>query len=119
MCFFFFFFQAEDGIRDIGVTRVQTCALPISALGDLRHARRIPLPGYPLRRDRHWIDPAPAATLVTPHGAAGTAAPAPAVTSPAPAGPTNVDAEMLAIVRAALNLPAMGVHEDFFAVGGE
>src|SRR3712207_7081650 len=24
----FFFFQAEDGIRDIGVTGVQTCALP-------------------------------------------------------------------------------------------
>src|SRR5258707_14111313 len=30
---FFFFFQAEDGIRDIGVTGVQTCALPISAAG--------------------------------------------------------------------------------------
>src|SRR3712207_8634396 len=29
---FFFFFQAEDGIRDIGVTGVQTCALPISVL---------------------------------------------------------------------------------------
>src|SRR3712207_8148633 len=28
---FFFFFQAEDGIRDIGVTGVQTCALPICA----------------------------------------------------------------------------------------
>src|SRR3712207_6640191 len=27
----FFFFQAEDGIRDIGVTGVQTCALPISS----------------------------------------------------------------------------------------
>src|SRR3712207_2626057 len=27
--FIFFFFQAEDGIRDIGVTGVQTCALPI------------------------------------------------------------------------------------------
>src|SRR5215203_736799 len=26
----FFFFQAEDGIRDIGVTGVQTCALPIA-----------------------------------------------------------------------------------------
>src|SRR5438445_4610594 len=26
-----FFFQAEDGIRAIGVTGVQTCALPISA----------------------------------------------------------------------------------------
>src|SRR5438876_5804038 len=32
MCwFFFFFFQAEDGIRDGRVTGVQTCALPICA----------------------------------------------------------------------------------------
>ena len=29
LVFIFFFFQAEDGIRDIGVTGVQTCALPI------------------------------------------------------------------------------------------
>src|SRR6266496_4905940 len=28
---FFFFFQAEDGIRDLYVTGVQTCALPISS----------------------------------------------------------------------------------------
>src|SRR3989442_6444196 len=28
---FFFFFQAEDGIRDADVTGVQTCALPISS----------------------------------------------------------------------------------------
>src|SRR2546422_144366 len=28
---YFFFFQAEDGIRDVAVTGVQTCALPISA----------------------------------------------------------------------------------------
>src|SRR5687768_17699166 len=28
--FFYFFFQAEDGIRDVAVTGVQTCALPIS-----------------------------------------------------------------------------------------
>src|SRR3712207_9336810 len=33
----FFFFQAEDGIRYIGVTGVQTCALPISLRG-ARHA---------------------------------------------------------------------------------
>src|SRR3712207_8361117 len=32
MVSFFFFFQAEDGIRDIGVTGVQTCALPIFSL---------------------------------------------------------------------------------------
>src|SRR5256885_6925620 len=29
----FFFFQAEDGIRDYKVTGVQTCALPISGVG--------------------------------------------------------------------------------------
>src|SRR6266511_4403428 len=29
----FFFFQAEDGIRDFHVTGVQTCALPISRHG--------------------------------------------------------------------------------------
>src|SRR5690606_40578437 len=28
---YFFFFQAEDGIRDFHVTGVQTCALPISS----------------------------------------------------------------------------------------
>src|SRR5690349_23829613 len=34
-CFvFFFFFQAEDGIRDLYVTGVQTCALPIFAEAD-------------------------------------------------------------------------------------
>src|SRR2546423_8867735 len=31
-CVIFFFFQAEDGIRDKLVTGVQTCALPISRL---------------------------------------------------------------------------------------
>src|SRR5260370_26972787 len=29
ICVIFFFFQAEDGIRDSSVTGVQTCALPI------------------------------------------------------------------------------------------
>ena len=63
----FFFFQAEDGIRDIGVTGVQTCALPIShaqpVAGVLMHERpvgarqhapfrlahlhRVPQPGLP------------------------------------------------------------------------
>src|SRR3712207_8213153 len=48
------FFQAEDGIRDIGVTGVQTCALPIWVLrpqrpdgrrrgGVLRPHRRVPV----------------------------------------------------------------------------
>src|SRR6266446_7682258 len=47
----FFFFQAEDGIRDYKVTGVQTCALPIS---DLRDPVPVPLGlahrGVPYRR---------------------------------------------------------------------
>src|SRR2546429_2709056 len=35
----FFFFQAEDGIRDVAVTGVQTCALPI--LEPLGRRRRL------------------------------------------------------------------------------
>src|SRR6266567_7546054 len=43
---FFFFFQAEDGIRDLTVTGVQTCALPISHDGEtiLEALRRSNLP---------------------------------------------------------------------------
>src|SRR5256885_5481141 len=36
----FFFFQAEDGIRDYKVTGVQTCALPISDCIDAFWTRR-------------------------------------------------------------------------------
>src|SRR2546425_11304936 len=38
MSLFFFFFQAEDGIRDKLVTGVQTCALPISRIRSLQPA---------------------------------------------------------------------------------
>src|SRR2546425_8812472 len=51
--FFFFFFQAEDGIRDKLVTGVQTCALPIFAVANpaafvkhaARHAETAPVVG--------------------------------------------------------------------------
>src|SRR6266446_1116475 len=43
---FFFFFQAEDGIRDYKVTGVQTCALPISVM---RHTGAgLAIPDVPL-----------------------------------------------------------------------
>src|SRR3989449_11345689 len=44
ICFvyFFFFFQAEDGIRDVAVTGVQTCALPISGPAGWRALARPP-----------------------------------------------------------------------------
>src|SRR5437868_11616318 len=40
--FLFFFFQAEDGIRDRNVTGVQTCALPICDRGEIG-----PWPAFP------------------------------------------------------------------------
>src|SRR2546429_8488750 len=57
MCFFFF--QAEDGIRDVAVTGVQTCALPIYftlqnqdkkevKLSDFAGKRNVVLLWYPL-----------------------------------------------------------------------
>src|SRR3989454_12806813 len=42
MIFYFFFFQAEDGIRDYKVTGVQTCALPISQTRELANVLRGP-----------------------------------------------------------------------------
>src|SRR5687768_18119837 len=40
-----FFFQAEDGIRDVAVTGVQTCALPIFLVDQVDAARAGRLPG--------------------------------------------------------------------------
>src|SRR2546422_8519621 len=45
---FFFFFQAEDGIRDVAVTGVQTCALPISP-----HA--VGVEARPMGRDTYGV----------------------------------------------------------------
>src|SRR3712207_3060301 len=49
---FFFFFQAEDGIRDIGVTGVQTCALPIYKLD--RFSRNLRVTLETLERLQRW-----------------------------------------------------------------
>src|SRR2546422_568845 len=52
---FFFFFQAEDGIRDVAVTGVQTCALPISLLSLETLYWHLPLrltPEHPVLRAR-------------------------------------------------------------------
>src|SRR5690606_40144471 len=56
----FFFFQAEDGIRDFHVTGVQTCALPIST------AVANPRPAL----DRRYTDQLCPTTAATPLAAA-------------------------------------------------
>src|SRR6267143_5919741 len=41
----FFFFQAEDGIRDGTVTGVQTCALPICNAGGIQSGQKVLIVG--------------------------------------------------------------------------
>src|SRR2546421_2606728 len=48
---FFFFFQAEDGIRDLIVTGVQTCALPILSLLPTTSLRPMGLEPDPIGRN--------------------------------------------------------------------
>src|SRR5882757_11184509 len=78
---FFFFFQAEDGIRDIGVTGDQTCALPIWWCDPVSAAATTPLTGS------HHLNPGtPAAAIGSGHLIIREAAPEPTRRA-RPAGP--------------------------------
>src|ERR1035437_2582387 len=74
--FVFFFFQAEDGIRDIGVTGVQTCALPIwqprrAAVDDDADRRAVALaPRGDLKKFSEMVRHREAKALVAPPGPA-------------------------------------------------
>src|SRR5690606_14147836 len=93
---FFFFFQAEDGIRDFHVTGVQTCALPILRYGEIPahlHFREpnpyIPWERLPVRvvteRER-WPEGAERIAGVSSFGFSGTNAHVVVAAAPA-AGP--------------------------------
>src|SRR3989454_11176998 len=99
---FFFFFQAEDGIRDYKVTGVQTCALPIS--NHSRYASSVspalPTTTFAPERSNHRLIDLPkrklavavtALTAYVPSGrpvAAGEQGEVALVGAPAPAGET-------------------------------
>src|SRR2546422_7929869 len=74
----FFFFQAEDGIRDVAVTGVQTCALPISSQRRRIRAEKGPTTNQ-YRRNRRRAAESVAWTRVSvarrvpPTGPSGTA----------------------------------------------
>src|SRR5437879_7789162 len=71
---FFFFFQAEDGIRDTSVTGVQTCALPIYGLPRLPRPLRLPPCSHTFR------DTATVSAVPTHRPLSDTAACTPSVT---------------------------------------
>src|SRR5256885_5470637 len=72
MKLYFFFFQAEDGIRDYKVTGVQTCALPISPRSWKASWRSRPSPGSPATGPRsRWRPTIPTSTLSAPASVPG------------------------------------------------
>src|SRR6266511_4235404 len=81
----FFFFQAEDGIRDFHVTGVQTCALPISPVSAL--GSEAPPPS--------WFEPTYESRVATPSPVA-----LPARRSPLPAA-SDVTADVPLSTRSA------------------
>src|SRR6266566_5411669 len=52
---FFFFFQAEDGIRDYKVTGVQTCALPIWSAAQFKGSAGAIFSGQQAHRGRRAV----------------------------------------------------------------
>src|SRR5690606_40220192 len=92
----FFFFQAEDGIRDFHVTGVQTCALPISYAADKRVRDANPPEQYGSRNpdicpksvseNLRQTDPAPMIAGQARHVPLTTAALLHAIAGPANAG---------------------------------
>src|SRR2546429_8594339 len=101
--FHFFFFQAEDGIRDVAVTGVQTCALPITLSGISWPFLRMALSNTMPRADSVSPLPRAEASVTCP-------------TSFEPLGMTILPSDLIAsVVRAFTGSP--GLH--FFESTGE
>src|SRR5205823_10516016 len=80
---YFFFFQAEDGIRDKLVTGVQTCALPISAA-------QTPSADVRCRRSTLIARLTPRSIPASPASSLRGATPRPSTTRSASSGPASV-----------------------------
>src|SRR5256884_5116696 len=89
--FVFFFFQAEDGIRDVAVTGVQTCALPIlyrpSRL--VRPCRLVPTTSTEAPVTACWFDLSVTCPVTLPRWACTGSATTTASSTIAVAGPSN------------------------------
>jgi acyl transferase domain-containing protein/thioesterase domain-containing protein len=77
-------------------------------VGDLDGARRTPLPGHPMRRTRHWVDPTPGTDSVVSQ-------PVPAAARPAAAG--DVAGVVLAVAAELLQVSELRMDDDLDAAG--
>ncbi|MEM7307335.1 MAG: amino acid adenylation domain-containing protein [Planctomycetota bacterium] len=96
--------------------------------------RHVPLPTYPFARERHWIDPRPGGPLALRAAAVAAARPAedapaaddatepvarPARTTPYAAPKTEHERLLVGLWEQVLGVPEIGVHDDFFELGGD
>lgn len=92
--------------------------------------RRVPLPTYPFERERYWVDRAgpgheSVRSVDGDHGVGGAEAPDPlaaAEASPADGSSTYprtpLEAAIARVWRSVLQIDGIGVHDDFFQLGG-
>lgn len=92
----------------------------------LRHGRerRVPLPGYPFRRTRHWTEPARTALAASPGASAAVGAPdtggEPRVTGTADAtGPLRAEDVLADVWAEVLGVPRVRPDDNFFDLGGD
>ncbi|HEY3821033.1 MAG TPA: beta-ketoacyl synthase N-terminal-like domain-containing protein [Polyangiaceae bacterium] len=100
----------------------------VSALYEGQGRRRVALPTYPWQRQRYWVTPSQRATptaVATAPTLTLTPAPSlahlerPSSASPFVAPRTSLERELAAVWRELLGVEHIGVHDDFFDLGGQ
>jgi amino acid adenylation domain-containing protein len=127
--------RARDAGSDLesvlaALGRLWTAGVPVDHAAFFAHERRrrVPLPTYPFERKRYWIDVQPAASATRarvdeaaepPPFDAGEEAGGGAEAPAGEVAPRNeLETEIAAAFRAQLGVERLGVHDDFFEIGG-
>lgn len=113
--------------------RLWTAGVPVTPRGQDSGRRRIPLPGYPFARQRHWVE-LPSGVNGQPVGSAGALEPGPTTGAATadwlvpvadgntpvamPAELSDEEAAVAAIWRQTLGVSNVDRHDNFFELGG-
>jgi amino acid adenylation domain-containing protein len=116
----------------LGQLWLKGVAVDGAALHRGERRRRLPLPTYPFERQRYWIDPLPVSrpealaaspTSASPLGSAcavtiGTTSRRPDQTTDHVAPVTATQQQLAAVWEQLLGIAPIGLHDDFFRLGG-
>lgn len=112
-------------LRALGETWVCGVDIAWDKVYGHRECRRVELPSYPFERKRCWVEPA---ARTSAHGAesASTPGPTPAAAPPRESGqdssarPRNDNEALVASIwEELLGIQGIGIHDNFFALGGQ